>query len=242
MKSTIFKTLGTACFAFALTTGANAEVLVNFTFDSDSAASSDTSIYSSASTWDLTNSAAQNSITGGVSSVLANHNTETVPDAPGGTPGISATTVDASNAGSQWQQFDFTVTGLGLGETLNLTSFVYDYNRIQPLNFESGVYSNLSGYTGLSDSLGGSANFSGAGSSLVSPNITLSGSEFQGLTNGTLVEFRIYLKDPSQNVNSRIHQLDNIVLNGTVIPEPSSFALLGGLMAFSAVALKRRRA
>lgn len=205
-----------------------ATTLANFTFDADSPASSDSSIYSSSTSWDITNSAPQNTISGGVSTVLANHIAVAGPGqtaTPNGLAGISATTVDPSNAGSQWQQFSFTVQNLAVGETLNLTTFNYTYNAIVPLNFESGVFSNLSGYTGLSDQLGGTANTSTA--QTFTPSITLSGANFTGLTNGTVVEFRIYLKDSSSNVNSRIHELDNISLVGEVVPEPSSLALFG---------------
>ena len=62
-----------------------------------------------------------------------------------------------------------------------------------------------------------------------------SGAEFQGLTGST--EFRFYLTD---NTNSAdiIHRMDDIVLNGTVIPEPATLCLLG---LGSLVALKRKK-
>ncbi len=62
-----------------------------------------------------------------------------------------------------------------------------------------------------------------------------SGVEFQGLTGST--EFRFYLTD---NTNSAdiIHRMDDIVLNGTVIPEPATLCLLG---LGSLVALKRKK-
>jgi hypothetical protein len=198
---------------------AQADVMAQYTFEGNSAASSDSSIYSSATTdWDISHSAAATLITNGLSQVHANQ---------AATPaGISATTVDASNAGAQWQQFSFTVANLGAGETLSLTSFSYTYTVVQPLNFQSGVYSSLSGYTGLSNMLGGTENTSTA--QTFTPNIDLTGnSVFSGLTNGQTVEFRIYLKDGSTNVSTRYHQLDNIVLNGTVIPEPASIGMLG---------------
>ena len=222
-----------------------ADIIASFNFDGDSAASSDTSIYSSATTpWDLSNSAPATSITNGASRVTANHNdgsTTNGTPAPGNIPGISATTVDASNGGAQWQQFSFTVDNLAVGETLSLTSFDYSYDRFTALNFQSGVYSSLSGYTGIGDVLGVTSNFSGNGSNVVTPSIDLTANPaFSGLTNGQVVEFRIYLKDSSQNVNSRTHILDDIVLNGSVVavPEPSSLALL--LVGAALIAVRRR--
>ncbi|MGJ8672719.1 hypothetical protein [Rubritalea sp.] len=208
-----------------------AEVLAHFTFDGDSAASSDTSKYSSATTWNLSKSAEANTISRGVSTVHANQ--DVVP------AGISATNVNPSNKGAQWQQFQFTIQNLAAGETLTLTTFKYDYGRIKPLNFESAIYSNLSGYMGSDDSIGGTANASSNGSNPTSKTLKLSSTEFKGLTNGDVVEFRIYLKDSSTKLSSRIHKLDNISLEGRVVSAVES--LSSALISFGDNTLILRR-
>ncbi|MFC5051847.1 hypothetical protein ACFPK9_14685 [Rubritalea spongiae] len=201
------------------TTLCQAEVLARFTFNDNSAKSSDTSKYSSASTWDLSNSAEANTISEGTSKVHANQEDEPA--------GISATNVDASDSEAQWQQFKFIVQNLVAGETLTLTTFSYDYITTTPLNFESAVYSNLSGYSGIVDVIGGTSNTSDAG--LQTATLSLSKPQFAGLTNGDVVEFRIYLKDGSKQLSRRIHQLDNISLEGRVVSvaESSTSALIG---------------
>jgi hypothetical protein len=68
-------------------------------------------------------------------------------------------------------------------------------------------------------------------------SVTLSGnSAFQNITDS--VTFRLYIATPenSQNIG-----FDDITVNGSVIPEPGSYALLGGLCALTAVMIGRRR-
>jgi hypothetical protein len=68
-------------------------------------------------------------------------------------------------------------------------------------------------------------------------SVTLSGnSAFQNITDS--VTFRIYIATPTtgQNVG-----FDEITVNGSVIPEPGTYALLGGLCALTAVVIRRRR-
>lgn len=67
-------------------------------------------------------------------------------------------------------------------------------------------------------------------------DVDLSATAFDNLTSE--VEFRFYVYAP-ETTNSL--EFDDITLNGTVIPEPSSLVLLG-LAALSMIVLHRRKA
>ncbi len=66
-------------------------------------------------------------------------------------------------------------------------------------------------------------------------DIDLTGPSFQGLSDP--VTFRIYLYDGNSST-IRIIAIDNVVLNGSVVPEPSSALLLG---VSALILLTRRR-
>jgi hypothetical protein len=124
-------------------------------------------------------------------------------------------------------------------QEIDLTSLTFNYDAILPAQFTFGVYTSKTGFTavGSGDHLLGL--LTNTASSYSTP-LDLSGiGSLQNLTNET-VEFRFLLGDDS-GATSRIHVLDNIVLNGdvTAVPEPSSTALigLGGL----ALILRRRK-
>lgn len=67
--------------------------------------------------------------------------------------------------------------------------------------------------------------------------IDLSGATHQNLT--VPIEFRIYITNSVPGPSDAgIARLDNITLNGAIVPEPSSLALVGSL---GVLALLRRR-
>jgi hypothetical protein len=135
------------------------------------------------------------------------------------------------------------------GYQLNLTSLTVDLGyslaaASVPLgvgvNLGGSVFSSVDGFT--APSVLATQTFTAADTSLEpgatlfqNVNIDLSGPAYQGLS-GPL-EFRIYLYDNENTQTQPIHRVDNFVLNGTVVPEPSA-ALLGGI---GLLALLRRR-
>ncbi|MDQ8195648.1 PEP-CTERM sorting domain-containing protein [Coraliomargarita sp. SDUM461004] len=210
-----------ALSAFIAVSGVvHAEVLADFSFTGDSAASSDSSIYSSLTAFNV-----------GVGSISGELVSATGADV------TQSGDVDPAGTGARYQSFTLTVTGLGAGETLDLTSLTYDYTVIQPLNFAVGLYSSVDGFASAAAQLDGvDTDLDYSTPQAFNQTVTLSAGDFSGLENADTVEFRFYLADGSSST-SRYHQLDNIVLNGTVnaIPEPSMLGLVGvvGLAAFS---------
>ncbi|WP_269523281.1 PEP-CTERM sorting domain-containing protein [Coraliomargarita parva] len=164
-------------------------------------------------------------------------------------PSVGATETDALASASY---FEFTVTAEA-GYELNLESLVLDlvmggssgdaeYNAVAYV--QADAYGNGLGETG---SVVGSV----AGTLLQEQNnnspvtvvsgamIDLSGAEFQGLGS---ITFQFRFSDDSLD-SSQSDRLDNIVLNGVAVtvPEPASIALLGGVLVFILVGLKRRQ-
>lgn len=118
--------------------------------------------------------------------------------------------------------FSYTVTGLEVGETLSLDSASIDYtnfgNTVR-VDFTEGAFATENPATG-------DGTFTG--------NLTS-----VGLTNGDVATIRFGMRD---NVGATTYTFDNLVLNGTVVPEPSSYALLVGLAGLGFAMVRRRRA
>ncbi len=177
-----------------------------------------------------------------------------------GNPTTPAGSVAGSSAGSEWlfqrssftattpvstdDYYSFTITGTG-GNSFNLTNlrfnFVVAVNDNVPGTAESlaataRVYANIDGggFNAIGSAVSASDDDSAAGfGSVQTANINLS-----SITGASTVELRIGVGDDA-NEGSRASWIQGIELNGNVIPEPSSSALL--LSALSIMAFRRRR-
>ena len=70
--------------------------------------------------------------------------------------------------------------------------------------------------------------------------LDLSDVAFQGITDP--VTFRLYLYESGGSAAQEFHRLDDVVLNGTVVPEPSTLALAAlGLLGITVCGRRRRR-
>ncbi len=138
---------------------------------------------------------------------------------------------------SESHYFSFTVTP-DIGKTLNLTSVNFFYGDAQteasPIVLNLGLYTSVDSYAAQ---VGSTLSWSPATTTKVAPadyfttasgaqyaSLDLSGPAFQNLTTATT--FRIYGWDNSTAAGQL--RIDDVQLNGTVVPEPSA-ALLGGL-------------
>lgn len=217
-----------------LTPMLQADVIANFDFASGSVSSSDSDINSTASDIALNFSVPGD---GAVSSF-----TETVFYRSTGTG------ADAATALSNPDYVSFTVT-IDTGFVLNLDSL--DFDQLGTTNAPTGdfnqttfVQTSIDGFGSGNDVASFSrdviAPASGAETTFDSRSIDLTASNFQNIA-GTL-EVRFYLYDDIDN-SAALHRLDNIVLNGTVsvIPEPSFYASIFGVLGLVFIAYRRKR-
>lgn len=231
-------TLTCACALTLGLTSAQAALLGEYTFDSNSAAATNVASVVDMSAWDATTGTSTGTISAGSAFINAS-------ETPGNNNINPATP-------TSYHAFSFTVQNLGVGETLSITSISGDFfgNIHGGTSGNSGhriaLFSDQVGYTDNGDRIGDEVwidkNPATARPESISFDIsTITTSALSNLSNDEVVEFRFYFSDSSSNslVNSR---LDNIKLNGTVIPEPGSYALLGGCLALAWVMVRRRRA
>lgn len=210
---------------------ASAAVITNYAFTSGSAVSADADTNTVAS--DFTSGAftggAKSSTTVNISTT--SHNAFIRSSASGDTTESAAVSNDDS--------WSFTVTP-NPGAAVSLTSLDFQHgnnSQATGVSFTSNfvVRSSLDGFVANLGTGVYSRTTSSTTSTFSTANIDLTGAEFQNLT--APITFKIFEFDASTN-SQDIARLDNVVLNGTSVPEPS------GLMAVAAGAgamLKRRR-
>lgn len=211
MKTTIKSLAVLAVTTFA----AHSATLASFGFTGDSLAVTSELFTGSTGSISL-NSTTNFTITGDEMVFDSSYNND-----PAATPPITGGTYSGWNgAGQNTFSFSYTVTGLAAGETLDITSLGADYS-------------------GGSGGLRIGAIVTGQ----TMPSNTASGGNFDlaivgaptGLVNGDSVNFTFGVRDGT----NRTVTFDNFQLTGTVVPEPSSSALLG-LGALSLVTRRRR--
>lgn len=118
---------------------------------------------------------------------------------------------------------------------MNLTSLSFNYRASNPTSTSTiDVRSSATGDS-FATRVGGVVGFNNT--TFVSQSVSLTGAAFQGLT--APVEFRLYIFDSSTST-TRFTQIDNVVLAGTAVPEPTTGALLAG--AAMMLVFQRRRA
>lgn len=163
-------------------------------------------------------------------------------------PDVSASIGDAL---SNNEFLSFSVTNHS-GEEIALTSVSLDYQKIDTFGLGSYVYSDVQGFDDATNDLIG--NFigtyeSGSDASFVTDTIALGSGSYGGsnvadtdfvLSDGESISFYIAFRFNSTS-NTRAVDLDNLTLAYSAVPEPGSYALLAGLIAATALVMKRRQ-
>lgn len=121
------------------------------------------------------------------------------------------------------------LTGHGYDDVLTIST----ENEADAASIPNILQSNLGGFSSVSAGL--NSNW-GTG---VGTIVDLSSGTFDNLSDA--ITFRIYAFSLNSNDSSNIIRLDNIFVNGSVIPEPSTYALLAGCLSLSIVMLRRRQ-
>lgn len=234
-----------ASLALAAGTSANAAVIAEYTFPLTGGTTGTVISPSSATTVALNVTA---STFGGAG---VSYSTGGPVSTTGSTSGYGNAFLNRANTGtakSESHYFEFTVTP-DVGKKLNLTTLNFFYGDAQieasPTVLNLGLYTSVDSYV---DQVGSTLSWSPAdtvalvatdyfktASGVQYASLDLSGAAFQNLTTATT--FRIYGWD-NTNVGGQL-RIDDVQLNGSVIPEPSA-ALLGSLGLFGL--FRRRRA
>ena len=204
---------------------ATAATLAEYNFNGNNLTSSDTELNTTAG-----NISSGSGITGGTD--LSTNQGE------GGTRGIqiryddiyTENTGDRTLADAITDQvyYSFTITPLA-GQVINFDTFTaYTDKNGGGATFEYHIMSSIGGFTD-SSTIDSSSHTSGVA------NLSY---DISSLTNvSTATEFRLYIRTDNYTNGSNLLDIDNIILTGTVIPEPST-ALLG---VFGGLLLLRRR-
>ena len=204
---------------------ASAVTIASYTFDANDLTSNDTELNSTAA--DISSGAG---ITDGTDLSFG--------QGAGGTRGIrilysdiypendgDKTLADAINDNIY---YSFTVTPEA-GQTIDFDRFTaYTDKNSGGAEFTYHIFSSVDGFT-TSDSIDSSSHGSGTA------NLDYDVSSLSGVTSS--VEFRLYIRTNNFTTGTNDFDLDNVTLTGTVVPEPSTAAIV----ALASLSLLRRR-
>jgi len=203
------------------TLATNAEVLALYDFNGNGN-SVDTSLYSSADIGRLY-------YTGGNVQINDYIATRTYDDVSSRRAGIYANDngsfqgmedATLSTSSSFYFRFGITVQGLEADQTLNLSSITYTVGESgSTTNFHTAVIEEQSrAYMGTSAAYG---------AGYTEESFSLTHSTTQDLYNGDTVYFRLLFSNNGVGSTATRLFLDDLTINGTVVPEPTAISLLG---------------
>ncbi|MBK9138230.1 MAG: hypothetical protein IPM17_05615 [Verrucomicrobia bacterium] len=152
----------------------------------------------------------------------------------GGQLSVPASDIAVTTAVATTDYIQFTVTP-NAPLLVNLASLTFDIGRVFTGGYTAGyaVFSSVDSY-GASI---GSGSLTGASGTLTGISLDLSGPAYQGLSS---ITFRIGLSDGNNGANNSI-RVDNLTLNGAVVPEPHEYAAMAGLGLLGFAVWRRAR-
>lgn len=215
----------------AIAPWSHAVVLAEYRFPSAAVTSTDT---------DPTSAAGSFSVSGGTATGFTNPQAGFSSSGSNAFFRSSSLTNTAAGAVTDGDYFSFTLTPAA---TYNLTTLTFNFGgnnggAASP-EFTASTFlrSSLDGFTSDIGLVAQHTIAAATTATATSPfSINLSAPQFQNLS--TPVTFRFYVYN-SASVDAQIARLDDVVLNGNLVPEPT-IALLGSLGALAALARRRR--
>lgn len=161
---------------------------------------------------------------------------------------ITPTTLALAITGNDYAAITIT-NNTGQVATLDTLTFDWWFNSPDASGTQSYSMFGLSDVNGFTDGQefgvrtlgeGGTpgVSFNAHDSQAEALNVPFDISSLGSLADAASIEFRLYFVDTRSGVSSPDQLIDNIVVNGTAVPEPSSAVLLGAL---GSLALLRRR-
>jgi len=150
---------------------------------------------------------------------------------------VSDTANSEPNSVGAGDYYTFTLTPV-LGFKISLSTLTFQIAATNGVTANFFVRSSLDSFA---TTIGSPQSVTGTNTTTFSPkSISLSASQFQNITSA--ITFRIYIRD-NDNGNPNRDWLDSVNLNGdfAVVPEPSTYAMMGLGAGLLGAALRFRR-
>ncbi len=234
MESSVKHHAIVAAVAIGLTSTSQAALLAQYNFTSGSAVASTVLTGVSAGSFTIGNTTDEGSIGAADFGLSGGGSIFGRSDTTGSTE---------ANALADDDYFSFTISAANPTEFLDLTSITFRLgattDNATPFTTEAYLQSSVGGLgTGNPTIAGTNTTFSIAATTGLTYNTNAATFDLTGFSNVNSITFQIRLAD-NLDQNGKLTRIDDVTINGAVVPEPSS-ALLGGLALLALLRHRRR--